>query len=81
MAYATYTIPFDLDNFENFDVEELLEIAENYGVEYIETTDENFVRGDFDSLAALYSEIDGPGQSFPIDEFFEFVQDHRDHVQ
>ena len=78
MAAATYTKPFDPDNFEDLEVEELLELAENYGVEFIETTDEDYLRGDFDSLAALFNEIDGPGQSFPIDEFFEFLQDWRD---
>jgi hypothetical protein len=78
MATATYTMPFDPDNFEDLEVEELLELAENYGVEFIEATDEDYLRGDFDSLSALFQELDGPGQSWPVDEFFEFLQDWRD---
>jgi hypothetical protein len=78
MATTTYTMPFDPDNFEDLEVEELLELAENYGVEFIEATDEDYLRGDFDSLSALLQELDGPGQSWPVDEFFEFLQDWRD---
>jgi len=73
-----YRVPLtiDPDEIKAFDMVEAME--RNHV--YIEASDELlkvFVIGTQDHLAGFFRQIDGPGQSFPITEFVEYIQDFQ----
>ena len=73
-----YRVPLtiDPDEIKAFDMVEAME--RNHV--YIEASDELlkvFVIGTQEHLAGFFRQIDGPGQSFPITEFAEFIQDYK----
>ena len=77
-----YRVPLtiDPDEIKAFD---MVEAMERNNV-YIEASDELlkvFVIGTQDHLAGFFRQIDGPGQSFPITEFVEFIQDYKVEAQ
>ena len=39
------------------------------------------VTGTLEDLINFHRDIDGPGQSFPVDEFKEFAEENNMHVQ
>ena len=72
---ALYKVPLEVEQNElcHFD------IAERHNV-YIEASHDPkkvWVIGIQDHLASFFQELDGPGQSFPITEFVEYIQDYK----
>ena len=55
--------------------QDLDEVARNHEVQL--DHDEEVVIGSADELANFFRALDGPGQSFPIVEFLEYIQDYK----
>ena len=53
----------------------LNEVARNHEVRVDHNDD--VIIGSADELANFFRELDGPGQSFPIVEFLEYIQDYK----
>ena len=81
-----YRVPFniDLDDLiaedEGKTEEELLEAIKNEGVNHgVEVNTEDMtVTGDVESLANFFMMLDGPGPSFNMEEFVNFVHEEGD---
>ena len=81
-----YRVPFDIDledliaEDEGKTEEELLEAIKNEGVNHgVEVNTEDMtVTGKISSLADFFMMLDGPGPSFNMDEFVEFVHQEGD---
>jgi hypothetical protein len=76
-----YRVPFNIDmedliaEDEGKTEEELLEAIKNEGENHNVTvnTEHREVTGDIESLAAFFIMLDGPGPSFNMEEFEEWV--------
>ena len=55
--------------------QDLNEVARNHEVRV--DHDEEVVVGSADELANFFRDLDGPGQSFPIVEFLEWIQEYK----
>lgn len=55
--------------------QDLNEVARNHEVRVDHNDD--VIIGSADELANFFRELDGPGQSFPIVEFLEYIQDYK----
>ena len=72
-----YRVPLDIDPQE-VKAFELVEIIERHDIKIDnKTEDEFFVTGTQDVLTSFFKQLNGPGQSFPITEFVEFIQDYK----
>ena len=74
-----YKVPLEVDQNELSH----FVIAERHNT-YIEASHDPrkvWVIGTQDHLSDFFREIDGPGQSFPITEFVEFIQDYKVEAQ
>ena len=72
-----YSVPFNWDSIsEDIDTNTIFQLMENNGVEFIDGGGHSHddVHGNFTQLANFFQELDGPAQSFPIDEFKEWVE-------
>jgi len=72
-----YRVPLDVDPQEvkAFDMVEAIE-RHDIKIDNPEE-DEFFVTGTQDVLTSFFRQLNGPGQSFPITEFVEFIQDYK----
>ena len=83
-----YTVPFNIDledliaEDEGKTEEELLSTIKDEGVNHnVEVNTENMtVTGKIKSLADFFMMLDGPGPSFNMEEFVEFVHQEGDLV-
>ncbi len=72
-----YRVPLNVDPQE-VKAFELVEIIERHDITIDNPAeDEFFVTGTQDVLTSFFRQLDGPGQSFPITEFAEFIQDYK----
>ena len=72
-----YRVPLDIDPHVT-PAFELIEIIERHEIKIDNPTqDELFVTGTQDELASFFRQLDGPGQSFPISEFAEYIQAYK----
>jgi len=73
-----YKAPLEIDHntIKAFDMVEAIE-RHDIKIEFTEDTSVVNVTGTLDQLANFFSYLDGPAQSFPIDEFKEWVQDYQ----
>ncbi len=73
----TYVIPFDQP--EDINVEEFCRLIEKHNIDIGKRIAEStyLIGGTKENLIEFCREVDGPGQSFPIDEFSEWIQDYR----
>ena len=72
-----YRVPLNVDPQE-VKAFELVEIIERHDITIDNPAeDEFFVTGTQDVLASFFRQLDGPGQSFAITEFVEFIQDYK----
>ena len=55
--------------------QDLNEVALNHEVQV--DHDEEVVIGSADELVNFFRDLDGPGQSFPIVEFLEWIQEYK----
>jgi len=80
-----YELPFDYP--EDADRKEIVGLAVARNIEIDAQTSWNkwpgeyIVTGTFDDLVEFFQDIDGPAQSFPIDEFREFVAEYNNMEQ
>ena len=67
-----YKVPFELD--PDYDLTEVIERNGQY-LKFDRNDDYMIeITGDIDDLANFFQELDGPAQSFPIDEFREWAE-------
>ena len=77
-----YTIPFqypsDLPVTELRDLlsEHFVKIEENFKADF-DDPEQHTITGTLDNLISFHRDLDGPGQSFPVDEFKEWAEDYR----
>mgnify|MGYP003115738919 CR=1 FL=1 len=73
-----YKVPLEIDpnEIKAFDMVEAIE-RHSVSIECPEGVDHVNVTGTIETLADFFSYLDGPAQSFPIDEFVEWVQDYK----
>jgi len=79
-----YRLPLQLDNDDCqcggccIKASELIPLINKYDID-IDCPSPNicWVIGTKNVLADFFSELDGPAQSFPIDEFVEYIQDYK----
>ena len=57
---------------------ELVELIERHDIT-IDNPAENefFVTGTQDVLTSFFRQLDGPGQSFPVSEFVDYIQEYK----
>ena len=55
--------------------QDLNEVALNHDVQV--DHEDDVIIGSADELANFFQELDGPAQSFPIVEFFEYIQEYK----
>tara|TARA_R100001082_G_scaffold103960_2_gene74981 strand:+ start:1605 stop:1844 length:240 start_codon:yes stop_codon:yes gene_type:complete len=74
-----YKVPLqiDPDTTTPFTMVEALDRHPSLIIEYPEDITICYVTGTQEDLASFFKHLDGPGQSFPIDEFIEFIQDYK----
>ena len=77
-----YQVPFEIDP-DMIDMFEQLQEQTNVYFEASNDEDSVFVVGTMENLAGFFQELDGPAQSFPIEEFREWVSNFKtvDHNQ
>ena len=70
-----YKVPLEVEQNESchFDIAE----RNNTYIEASHDPQKVWVVGTQDHLAGFFRELDGPGQSFPITEFVEYIQDYK----
>ena len=73
-----YKVPLEIDH-QDIKAFEMVEAIERHDIkiEFTEDTSVVNVTGTLDQLANFFSYLDGPAQSFPIDEFKEWIQDYK----
>ena len=73
-----YIVPLeiDTDKIKAFDMVEAIE-RHNVKIDYPENVDYVDVTGTLKELADFFRYLDGPGQSFPINEFEEWARDYE----
>ena len=77
----TYELPFDYP--EDGDRLEVIKIAEKHSIEIDAQTSWNewpgefIVAGTFPNLVEFFQELDGPAQSFPVDELWDEVMHYN----
>ena len=73
-----YKVPLeiDTDKIKAFDMVEAIE-RHNVKIDYPENVDYVDVTGTLKELADFFRYLDGPGQSFPINEFEEWARDYE----
>ena len=81
-----YTIPFQYPaDFPVTDLRDLIivhDVKLEYDFEAPHDGDTfHKVTGTLENLINFHRDIDGPGQSFPVDEFKEFAEENNMHVQ
>ena len=81
-----YTIPFQYPT--ELPVTDLRDLLKEHSVkleyDFEADHDDPFnhkVTGTLENLTNFHRDIDGPGQSFPVDEFTEFVKETNMNVQ
>ena len=67
-----YNLPY---NYEDLTWQDIQEVASNHNVTV--DHDEETVYGTLEDLAGFFAELDGPGQSFPIDEFKDWAAEYE----
>ena len=67
-----YELPY---SYEDLTWQDIDEIAQNHDV--IVDHDSSSVTGTMDELVSFFCDLDGPGQSFPIDEFKEWAKNYE----
>ena len=77
-----YRIPFQYPT--DLQVTELRDLLNEHSVKLEYNFDADFddpvkhiVSGTLESLISFHRDLDGPGQSFPVDEFKEYVEEHK----
>ena len=77
-----YKLPLEYPS--DLPVTELRDLLNKHSVKLEYNFDADFddpenhtLTGTEDSLANFFSDMDGPGQSFPIVEFLEYIQDYK----
>jgi len=77
-----YTIPLQYPS--DLPVTELRDLLNEHSVRLEYNFDADFddpvkhiVSGTLDDLIGFHRDLDGPGQSFPVDEFKEYVEEYR----
>jgi len=72
-----YRVPLVIDHntIKAFDMVEAIE-RNNVDIQ-ADTPKDIWVVGTLDQVTGFFRYIDGPGQSFPISEFVEWVQDYK----
>ena len=81
MDNQTYTIPVDWNTIsECIGMEDLFDMMENNQIEFIDGggRQPDHLHGTQQQLIKFYMELDGPAQSFPENEFIDFIQDYKD---
>jgi len=75
---SLYKVPLEIDH-QDVKAFEMVEAIERHDIkiEFTEDTSVVNVTGTLDQLANFFSYLDGGAQSFPIDEFKEWVQDYK----
>jgi len=80
---AKYEIPFKVTDIPDLSYDQFMTLVEKHGLGttfYFDdhpTYGSRSIEGTAQRLAAFYAELDGPGQSFPISEFVEYIQDFK----
>ena len=67
-----YKLPYD---YENLTWQDIQEVASNHDV--VVDHDDSSVTGTMEELASFFCDLDGPGQSFPIDEFKDWARSYE----
>ena len=81
---ATYEIPFTYP--EDIDAIEVVNLLKQHSVEICAQTSWSPLPGDFlvegtmENLIKFFRDLDGPAQSFPVDEFKEYVLENNQNV-
>lgn len=76
-----YKVPLEIDpeTIPAFDMVEAID-RHDISIEYPPDLDFVLVTGTLEELANFFSYLDGPAQSFPIDEFKEWVLSYADQT-
>ena len=74
-----YKVPLEIDTdvIPAFTMVEAIDRHPDLIIEYPEDISICYVTGTQDHLSDFFSYLDGPAQSFPIDEFVEWIQDYK----
>jgi len=81
MKMKTYEIPFVYP--QDVQVIEIYKLLKKHNIEIEAQTSwsplpgEFLITGTMENLISFNCELDGPGQSFPVDEFKEYVLDNQ----
>lgn len=72
-----YRVPLviDVNEIKAFEMVEAIE-RHDITIDYLKEG-ETYVTGTQDVLASFFRQLSGPGQSFPISEFVEYIQDYK----
>ena len=72
----TYTIPFQMP--EDCQAVDLVDILTENNVKImIDTNNDFIITGTMENLIGFHRDLDGPGQSFPVMEFQEYVRENN----
>jgi len=77
-----YKLPFqyptDIQVTELRDLltEHSVKLEENFNADF-DDSQQHTITGTLQSLIGFHRDLDGPGQSFPVDEFKEWAEDYR----
>ena len=71
-----YQVPLEIDS-DMIDIFEQLQEQTNVYFEASNDEGTVLVVGTMENLASFFQELDGPAQSFPIDEFREWVSNFK----
>ena len=70
-----FTMPMDMTAVEVCDLLKKHNIRIGAQLSYV--NDEFLIQGTMENLIKFFEELDGPGQSFPISEFKEYVRQNN----
>ena len=80
---TTYTIPFSIQDIHNLNYLDFLTLVDKHNIETICTKatapdDTRTITGTKDQLCNFYSELGEGTQSFPMDDFLDFIKPYKD---
>jgi len=76
---TNYIIPFTYP--EDMEAVHLCDLLRKHNIDIgartSYTNNEYLIKGTMENLISFFRELDGPAQSFPVDEFKEYVQENN----